>query len=49
MKKILWLVLLPLFVAACGGGATTSTSGNSVETGDLDLSGLSLDVHQAPD
>jgi ABC-type glycerol-3-phosphate transport system substrate-binding protein len=49
MKKTLWLVLLALGLAACGGGATTSTLGTAVEAGDLDLSGLNLDVHQAPD
>ncbi len=49
MKKALWLVLLALGLAACGGDATTSTLGTSVEAGDLDLSGLTLDLHQAPD
>jgi len=48
MKKTLWLVLLALGVAACGGGTTSSTLRTSVEAGDLDLSGLSLQVHQAP-
>jgi len=49
MRTTIWLLLLALGLAACGGGATTSTSGNSVDAGGLELSGLSLDVHQAPD
>lgn len=48
MKKASWLVLLALGLAACGGNATTTTPSTSVEAVDLDLSGLSLQVHQAP-
>lgn len=46
----LWFILLALAGAACGGGttdATQTTAGASGASGP-DLSGLSLEVHQAP-
>ena len=49
MKKTVWVVLLALALAACGGDATTSTLGTADEAGNLRLAGLTLDVHQAPD
>lgn len=48
MKRIGWLLLLALVLAACGGNAATPTSAVSVDTGNLDLSGLSFEVHQEP-
>jgi hypothetical protein len=45
MRKTVWLVLLALSLTGCGGGAPDSAS----EAAGPDLSGLSLEVHQAPD
>jgi len=47
MKRTAWLLLLALVLAACGSNAATPTSA-SVNTGNLDLSGLSFEVHQEP-
>jgi ABC-type glycerol-3-phosphate transport system substrate-binding protein len=46
--RVLLMLLVALGLAACGGAATTSTLATAEAAGDLDLSGLSLQVHQAP-
>lgn len=43
----LWFILLALAGAACGGGTTDATQTTAGASGP-DLSGLSLEVHQAP-
>ena len=48
MKRTVWLLFAVLVLAACGGNAVTSTSAAPFDTGHLDLSGLSFDVHQEP-
>ncbi len=48
MHRRLWLLLFAVGLAACGGGTTAPTSAVQVVAGEFDLSGLTLDVHQAP-
>jgi hypothetical protein len=49
MKLSIWMLTLALGLAACGGGTATETSLAADGDGGLELSGLSLEVHQAPD
>jgi len=48
MKTTSWLLLLGLFLAACGGNTATPTTLGPADAGNLDLSGLSFEVHQEP-
>lgn len=43
----LWFILLAIAGAACGGDSTDATPATADASG-LDLSGFSLEVHQAP-
>ncbi len=42
------MMLLALLVVACGETATDSTAATGVQAAANDMSGLSLEVHQAP-
>jgi len=48
MNTRVWFLVLVLGAAACGGDAADSTIDAGVEASGNELSGLSLDVHQAP-
>lgn len=45
MKLTLWLLVVILSLGACNGEATVTTAISAAGT---DLSGINLEVHQAP-
>ena len=47
--RVLLMLVVTLGLAACGGAATTSTLAAAEEASNVDLTGLSFVVHQAPD
>jgi hypothetical protein len=48
-QTTIWMLILALGLAACGGSTTDEVPPAAGGAAGLDLSGLNLDVHQAPD